>query len=75
MLALLGSRALLEPGAVNRLVLTGAVAFWASRLAIQVLVFNRHARRSASWLVLSTAGTGLWVYLTAVFSWALVVQR
>lgn len=75
LLALLGSRALLEPGTVNRLVLSGAVAFWASRLVIQVLVFNRHARRSACWLVLSVAGTGLWVYLTAVFTWALVAQR
>jgi hypothetical protein len=38
-------------------------------------VFNHHARRSATWLGLSVAGTGLWLYLTAVWTWALIAQR
>jgi hypothetical protein len=74
LLPLLAGRTLLDPGAVNRLVLAGAVTFWASRLLIQLAVFNRHARRSAGWLALSAAGTVLWMYLTAVFAWALVAQ-
>lgn len=73
LLPLAAGRLLLEPGSVARLVLIGAVAFWGCRLAIQLLVFNRHARESAAWLVLSLAGTGLWLYLTAVWAWALCV--
>jgi hypothetical protein len=65
---------LLQPSPVARLVLIGAVAFWASRLAIQLLVFNRHARESPSWCALSIAGTGLWLYLTAVWTLALITQ-
>jgi hypothetical protein len=74
-LPLIAGSVLLQPSPVTRLVLVGAVAFWASRLAIQLVVFNRHARESAVWLALSTAGTVLWVYLTAVWTWTLVVQR
>ncbi|MGD0240878.1 MAG: hypothetical protein ABSB59_11200 [Streptosporangiaceae bacterium] len=48
--------------------------FWASRLAIQLLVFNRHARESPSWCALSIAGTGLWLYITAVWILALITQ-
>jgi hypothetical protein len=66
---------LLQPGPVTRLVLAGAVVFWASRLIIQLAVFNRHARQSAAWLALSTAGTVLWLYLTAVWTWTLIAQR
>jgi hypothetical protein len=66
---------LLQPSPVTRLVLIGAVAFWASRLVIQLAVFNRHARKSAAWLALSTAGTVLWLYLTAVWSWTLIAQQ
>jgi len=66
---------LLQPGPVTRLVLIGAVIFWASRLIIQLAVFNRHARQSAAWLALSTAGTVLWLYVTAVWTWMLVAQR
>ena len=65
---------LLQPAPVTRLVLTGAVIFWASRLVIQLAVFNRHAHRSATWLALSAAGTLLWLYLTAVWTWTLVAQ-
>jgi len=65
---------LLQPGPVTRLVLAGAVIFWASRLVIQLAVFNRHARRSAAWLALSAAGTLVWLYLTAVWTWALIAQ-
>ena len=46
-------------------VLIGAVAFWGSRFAIQLVVFNRHARDSVRWCALSSAGTLLWLYLTA----------
>jgi hypothetical protein len=52
----------------------GAVAFWASRFVIQLAVFNRHARESRPWCALSLAGTGLWLYLTLVWSWALTTQ-
>jgi hypothetical protein len=69
-----GSR-LLQPSPVTRLVLIGAVAFWASRLVIQLAVFNRHARKSAAWLALCTAGTVLWLYLTVVWSWTLIAQQ
>lgn len=75
LLPLTAGSLLLQPGPVTRLVLTGAVAFWASRLVIQLAVFNRHARQSAAWLVLSTAGTVLWLYLTAVWTGALIAQH
>ncbi|HXW43887.1 MAG TPA: hypothetical protein VEL03_03815 [Streptosporangiaceae bacterium] len=75
LLALTGTSQLLRPGPVTRLVLIGAVAFWASRLVIQVVIFNRHARRSRGWLGLSAAGTVLWLYLTAVWTWTLAAQR
>ena len=65
---------LLQPGQITRLVLVGAVIFWASRLAIQLTVFNRHACQSAAWLALSAAGTALWLYLTTVWAWALIAQ-
>ena len=72
LLPLTAGRLLLQPGPVTRLVLAGAVIFWASRLVIQLAVFNRHARRSAAWLALSAAGTLLWLYLTAVWTWTLI---
>ncbi len=73
LLPLTAGRVLLQHGPVTRLVLIGAVIFWGCRLAIQLLVFNRHARESAPWLALSLAGTGLWLYLTTVWAWALCV--
>lgn len=75
LLPLTAASQLLQPGPITRLVLIGAVVFWASRLIIQLVVFNRHARRSAAWLALSTAGTVLWLYLTAVWTWTLVAQH
>jgi hypothetical protein len=75
LLPLTAGSLLLQPGPVTRLVLIGAVAFWASRLVIQLTVFNRHARRSAAWLALCTAGTVLWLYLTVVWTWTLATQR
>ncbi len=66
--------ALLQPNPVTRLVLAGAVVFWASRFVIQLAVFNRHARQSAPWCALSIAGTGLWLYLTVVWTCALMTQ-
>ena len=74
LLPLTAASELVQPGPVTRLVLIGAVVFWASRLIIQLAVFNRHARQSAAWLALSMAGTVLWLYLTAVWTWALVAQ-
>jgi hypothetical protein len=74
LLPLTAGRSLLQPSPVARLVLIGAVAFWASRLAIQLLVFNRHARESPPWCALSIVGTGLWLYLTAVWTLALITQ-
>jgi hypothetical protein len=74
LLPLTAGRSLLQPSPVARLVLIGAVVFWASRLVIQLLVFNRHARESPSWYALSIAGTGLWLYLTAVWTLALITQ-
>jgi hypothetical protein len=74
LLALTAGRLLIQPGPVTRLVLTGAVAFWASRLVIQLVVFNRHARQSVAWLAFCTVGTVLWVYLTAIWTWALLAQ-
>jgi hypothetical protein len=65
---------LLEPNPITRLVLIGAVAFWASRFVIQLAVFNRHARESTQWRALSIAGTGLWLYLTVIWSCALLTQ-
>jgi hypothetical protein len=53
----------------------GAVLFWGSRLVVQVGVFNRHARESATWCALSIAGTVLWLYITAVWVAALATQR
>ncbi|HUA28931.1 MAG TPA: hypothetical protein VMC03_08590 [Streptosporangiaceae bacterium] len=75
LLPLTAGRLLLQPGPVTRIVLIGAVTFWASRLVIQLVVFNRHARKSAAWLALCTAGTVLWFYLTAVWTWTLLAQR
>ena len=75
LLPLTAGSQLLRPSPVTRLILIGAVAFWASRLIIQLAVFNRHARQSAVWLVLSIAGTVLWLYLTAVWTWTLVAQH
>jgi hypothetical protein len=75
LLPLTAGSLLLQPCPVTRLVLIGAVAFWASRLVIQLAVFNRHARQSAAWLALSTAGTLLWLYLTAIWTWTLIAQH
>ncbi len=75
MLPLTAGRLLLQPGQVTRLVLIGAVAFWASRLVIQLAVFNRHARQSTAWLALCAAGTALWLYLTVVWTWTLAAQH
>ena len=75
LLPLTAGRLLLQPGPVTRIVLIGAVTFWASRLVIQLVVFNRHARKSAAWLALCAAGTVLWFYLTAVWTWTLLAQR
>lgn len=75
LLPLTAGHSLLEPSPVTRLVLTGAVIFWASRLVIQLLVFNHHARQSTPWCAVSIAGTGLWLYLTIVWTWALIAQR
>jgi len=75
LLPLTATRQLLQPGPVTRLVLTGAVIFWTSRLIIQLIVFNRHARQSAAWLALSAAGTVLWLYLTAVWTCTLLAQH
>jgi hypothetical protein len=75
LLPLTAASQLLQPSPVTRLVLIGAVVFWASRLIIQLAVFNRHARQSAAWLALSTAGTALWLYLTAIWTWTLLAQR
>ncbi len=74
LLPLTAGHALLEPNPVTRIVLIGAVTFWTSRLVIQVLVFNQHARDSRVWLAASVAGTGLWLYLTVVWGWALAAQ-
>jgi hypothetical protein len=74
LLPLTAGRLLLQPAPVTRVVLAGAVAFWASRLVIQLVVFNRHARESATWLALSAAGTALWLYVTAIWTWTLMVQ-
>lgn len=75
LLPLIAGKSLLAPGPVTRLVLAGAVIFWGSRLIIQLAVFNRHAARSAGWRMLSLSGTGMWLYLTAVWTLALVAQR
>jgi hypothetical protein len=75
LLPLAAGPSMLAPGPVTRLVLIGAVIFWACRLAIQLLVFNRHARTSPAWCAVSVAGTGLWLYLTVVWSCALSAQR
>jgi hypothetical protein len=75
LLPLTAASQLQQPGPVTRLVLTGAVVFWASRLIIQLTVFNRHAGQSAAWLALSVAGTILWLYLTAVWTWTLIAQH
>lgn len=75
LLPLTAGSLLLQPSPVTRLVLTGAVAFWASRLIIQLTVFNRHARQSAAWLFSCTAGTILWLYLTVVWTGALIAQH
>ena len=72
LLPLTAGSLLAQPGPITRLVLIGAVIFWASRLVIQLAVFNRHARQSAAWLAVSTAGTILWLYLTAVWTWTLL---
>jgi hypothetical protein len=75
LLPLTAAGRLVQPGPVTRLVLIGAVTFWASRLVIQLAVFNRHARQSPAWLTLCTAGTILWIYLTAVWTWTLIAQH
>jgi hypothetical protein len=75
LLPLTAGRLLLAPSPVTRLVLTGAVIFWACRLVIQLAVFNRHARESATWRALSIAGSALWFYLTAIWTWALLAQH
>ena len=72
LLPLTAGSLLAQPGPITRLVLIGAVIFWASRLVSQLAVFNRHARQSVAWLALSTAGTILWLYLTAVWTWTLL---
>jgi hypothetical protein len=75
LLPLTAAGQLVQPGPVTRLVLIGAVVFWASRLLIQLVVFNRHARQSAAWLALCAAGTVLWLYLTAIWTWTLIAQQ
>jgi hypothetical protein len=74
LLPLTAGPTLLEPHPITRLVLIGAIAFWASRFVIQLAVFNHHAQESAWWRALSVAGTGLWLYITAVWAWALTTQ-
>jgi hypothetical protein len=75
LLPLTAGRLLLIPSPVTRLVLAGAVIFWACRLVIQLAVFNHHSRDSATWCALSIAGSVLWSYLTAIWTWALLTQR
>ena len=74
LLPLTAGSELQTPSPVTRLVLIGAVVFWASRLVIQLAVFNRNARLSKPWCALSIAGSGLWLYLTLVWTLALRTQ-
>jgi hypothetical protein len=74
LLPLTAGPSLLMPNPVVRLVLIGAVAFWACRFVAQIVVFNRHARDSKRWFAASLAGTALWLYLTLVWGAALAVH-
>jgi hypothetical protein len=64
--------ALVQPGPLARLVLAGAVLFWACRLVVQWFVYDvelwkGNRLHTAVHIVFSA----LWIYLIAVYGWAL----
>jgi hypothetical protein len=73
-LALTAAADLVVRNPVSRAVLIGGMVFWASRLVIQLTIFNAHARRSRPWLTLSILANAMWLYITVIWAWALTTQ-
>lgn len=71
-LSLVFTAALLERTPLAKLVLTGLVLFWASRLAMQWLVYDASLwRGKRAETIVHFVFTGVWVYFTVVYGAAL----
>jgi hypothetical protein len=76
LLAALAGAELLAGGALARAVLAAAVAFWGSRLAAQLFVFDASLWRGRRATVLGhLALVTMWTYVTAAFAWPLLRGR
>ncbi len=80
-LLLLGSlsafapQALLVPTPLSRLVLAGIASFWGLRFLVQWLYYDRVLWRGHRFnTVMHGLFTGVWVYLTGVYTWLFCVQ-
>lgn len=71
-LSLVFTSALLEPTPLGRLVLAGLVIFWASRLVMQWLVYDKRLwKGKTAETVVHYVFTGVWGYFTVVYGAAL----
>jgi len=74
-LTLLLPRELLEPTPLARAVLAGLALFWLARLLTQWFVYDARIWRGKRFeTAMHFAFTGLWVYFTGTFAWALWVN-
>jgi hypothetical protein len=66
------TNALLEAGALSRVVLSGFVIFWLSRLVIQFFVYDPNIWRGRRfYTIMHVAFSTLWVYVVLTYSAAL----
>ena len=71
-LSLVFPEALLERSQLGRVVLAGLTIFWATRLLFQWFVYDRRLWRGQPFnTFVHYTFTAFWIYLTAVFGWAL----
>ena len=74
-LSLVFSEALVEQSRLGQVVLAGLTIFWGTRLVFQWFVYDRSLWRGQpfnTWVHFTF--TALWIYLTSVYGWALVLQ-
>jgi hypothetical protein len=71
-LSLVFPGALMEKSSLSRLVLAWLCLFWLSRLFVQWLIYDRALWRGNRFhTTVHFAFTGLWIYLSTVYGWAL----
>ncbi|MEX2317627.1 MAG: hypothetical protein WD669_10785 [Pirellulales bacterium] len=72
LLSLFFTRALIEQSLLARLVLAWLFLFWFSRLFVQWLVYDQSLWRGNRFhTAVHFIFTGMWMYLSAVYGWAL----